>query len=86
MFCLFDVEKVFLIVDEASNAKHKEQLCVSLRLVDSDFKIHGMPVELIHVPKRNVEILTENDQKLLNSFWFCAGVNPGAVATFLVLH
>lgn len=36
-----------LIADEATDTSQKEQLCVTIRWVDSEFQIHETPVELI---------------------------------------
>ena len=40
-----------LIADEATDISNKEQLCVSVRWVDTAFTIHESPVELINLPK-----------------------------------
>ena len=32
-----------LIADEATDASHKEQLCVTVRWVDSEFLVHEVP-------------------------------------------
>ena len=40
-----------LIADEATDVSHKEQLCITIRWVGSDFIIHEDPLELINVPK-----------------------------------
>ncbi len=51
--------KFSLIADEVSDVSHKEQFCISIRWVDSDFEIDERPVELIHVPKTDAETLTK---------------------------
>ena len=40
-----------LIADEATDISNNEQLCVSVRWVDTTYTIHESPVELINVPK-----------------------------------
>ena len=47
-----------LIADEATDISQKEQLCVTIRWLDSHFGIHETPVELIQVPKTDSETLT----------------------------
>ena len=47
-----------LIADEATDISQKEQLCVTIRWLDSHFEIHGTPVELIQVRKTDSETLT----------------------------
>ena len=47
-----------LIADEASDVSHKEQLCITVRWVDSFFQIHETPLELVHVTKTDSETLT----------------------------
>ena len=47
-----------LIADETMDSSNKEQLCISIRWVDSSFYIHEDPVELIDIPKNNSEMLT----------------------------
>ena len=47
-----------LIADEATDISQKEQLCVTIRWLDSHFEIHETPVELIQVPKTDSETLT----------------------------
>ena len=40
-----------IIVNEATDVSHKEQLGVSIRWVDNNFQIDETPIELISVPK-----------------------------------
>ena len=40
-----------IIADETADVSHKEQLCVSIRWVDNNFKIDETPIELINVTK-----------------------------------
>ena len=47
-----------MIADEASDVSHKEQLCITVRWVDSFFQIHETPLELVHVTKTDSETLT----------------------------
>ena len=53
-----EVGIISLIADEATDTSQKEQLCVTIRWVDSEFQIHETPVELIQVPKTDSETLT----------------------------
>ncbi len=59
--------KFSLIADEVSDVSHKEQFCISIRWVDSDFEIDERPVELIHVPKTDAKTLTKIIIDCLNS-------------------
>ena len=45
-----------LIVDEATDISHKEQMCITFRWVDSNFNINE---ELINVPKTDALTLTK---------------------------
>ena len=47
-----------LIADEATDVSHQEQLCISIRWVDSSFNIHEAPIELIRVPRTDSATLT----------------------------
>ena len=47
-----------LIADEASDVAHKEQICVSIRWMDSSLSTHESPVELIHAPSTDSSTLT----------------------------
>ena len=53
-----EVNMFSLIADEASDVSDKEQLCTTIRWVDSSFQIHETPLELINVPKTDSETLT----------------------------
>ena len=46
-----------IIADETTDVSHKEQLCVSIRWVDNNFKIEETPIELINVPKTDSETI-----------------------------
>ena len=46
-----------LIANEATDTSQKEQLCITIRWVDSEFQIYKTPVELIQVPKTDAETL-----------------------------
>ena len=47
-----------LIADEATDINNTEQLCISVRWVDTAFKIHESPVELSNVPKTDAATIT----------------------------
>ena len=47
-----------LILDEATDVSHKEQMVVCIRWVDEDISIHEDPLELIHLPKTDAGTLT----------------------------
>lgn len=47
-----------LILDEATDVSHKEQMVVCIRWVDEDFSIHEDPLGLIHLPKTDAGTLT----------------------------
>ena len=47
----------FIIADETTDISRKEQLCVSIRWVDENFKIDETPIELINVPKTDGETI-----------------------------
>lgn len=46
-----------IIADEATDISQKEQLCLTIRWVDSNFRVHEDPLELIQVPKTDSETL-----------------------------
>ena len=47
-----------IIVDEATDISHKEQLTLCVRWVDMELTIHEDPLELVHVPKTDANTLT----------------------------
>ena len=47
-----------IITDEATDVSHKEQLCLSIRWVDTSFDIHEDTIELMQVPKTDSATLT----------------------------
>ena len=49
-----------LIADEATDVSHKEQLCITVRWVDSEFIVHEDPLELINVPKTDSATLKDS--------------------------
>ena len=53
-----EVAMYLLIVDEATDVSHQEQLCISIRWVDSSFNIHEAPIEMIRVPRTDSATLT----------------------------
>ena len=58
-----------LIVDEATDVSHKEQMVVvCIRWVDEDFSVHEDPLELIHLPKTDAETLTSTVKDCLIRF------------------
>ena len=57
-----------LIADEATDINNSEQLCVSVRWVDTAFKIHESPVELINVPKTDAATITTMIKDCLTRF------------------
>ena len=46
-----------IIADETTDISRKEQLCVSIRCVDQNFKIEETPIELINIPKTDGETI-----------------------------
>ena len=47
-----------IIVDEATDISHKEQLTLCVRWVDMELTIHEDPLKLVHVPKTDANTLT----------------------------
>ena len=46
---------IFSLADESTDTSHKEQLCVTIRWVDSEFQIHETPIELVPKTDRNID-------------------------------
>ena len=46
-----------IIADETTDISRKEQLCVSIRWVDQNFKIEETPIELTDIPKTDGETI-----------------------------
>lgn len=57
-----------LIADEATDITNKEQLCVSVRWVDTAFTIHDSPVELINLPKTDAATIATVIRDCLTRF------------------
>jgi hypothetical protein len=57
-----------LIADEATDISDKEQLCITITWVGSDFVIHEDPLELINVPKTDSATLTASIKDSLVRF------------------
>ena len=58
-----------LIADEATDISHKEQLCITVRRVDSEFTVHEDPLDLINVPKTDSATLTASIKDGLVRFY-----------------
>ena len=71
-----------LIVDEATDISHKEQICITFRCVDSDFNINEVLLELINVPKTDASTLTKF--VLFTFLYYCVNVEAKPTMGLLV--
>ena len=62
-----DASVFALIANEATDISNKEQLCISLRWVDTNFVIHEDTLELIHLTKTDALTIV----KVIQDFFVC---------------